>query len=74
MGLCILKVCGSRGGETEILTMKSLQKCQLLALSEKWTNVYACKSCKLIIINKCLMFGNYHYYYVSNKNGLFHTS
>ena len=34
MNLRISKVFGSRGGATEILTMISVQKCQLLAISE----------------------------------------
>ena len=34
MNLRILKVFGSRGGATEILTMICVQKCQFLAISE----------------------------------------
>ena len=56
MNLRISKVFGSRGGATEILTMISVQKCQFLAISEDWTNVYACCSFKLIINNECLIY------------------
>ena len=56
MNLRILKVFWSRGGATEIMTMISVQKCQLLAISEDWTNVYACCSFKLIINNECLVY------------------
>ena len=34
----------------------SVQKCQLLAISENSTNVYACCSFKLIIKNECLVY------------------
>ena len=47
--LCIFKVYGLRGGTTEILTMISVQKCQFLAISANWTNVYTCCTCKLMI-------------------------
>ena len=33
-----------------------VQKWQLLAISEKWTSVLACCSCKLIINNECLVY------------------
>ena len=56
MILRISKVFGSRGGATEILTIISVQKCQFLAISEDWTNVYACCSFKLIINNECLVY------------------
>ena len=56
MNLRILKVFGSRCGATEILTMISVQKYQFLAISEYWTNVYACCSFKLIINNECLVY------------------
>ena len=51
----ILKVFGSRGGTTEILTMISVQKCHFLAISEDWTNMYACCSFKIIINNEYLV-------------------
>ena len=35
--------------------MISVQKCQFLAISEDWTNVYACFSFKLIVKNECLV-------------------
>ena len=56
MIVCISKVLGSRGGATEILTMISVQKCQFSAISENWTNVYACCSCKSIINYECLVY------------------
>ena len=56
MILRISKVFGSKSGATEILTMISVQKCQVLAISEDWTNVHACCSFKLIINNECLVF------------------
>ena len=34
--------------------MISVQKCQFLAISEDWTNVYVSYSFKLIINNECL--------------------
>ena len=55
MNLRISKVFGSRGGASEILTMISGQKCQFLAISEDWTNVYACCLFKIIINNECLV-------------------
>ena len=55
MILHISNVFGSRGGAIEIMTMIGVQKCQFLAKSENWTNVYACCSCKLIINNECLV-------------------
>ena len=55
MNLRISKVFGSRGGGTEILPMISVQKCQFLAKSEDWTNVYAFCSFKFIINNECLV-------------------
>ena len=54
--LRISKVFGSRSWATEIFTMISVQKCQVLAISEGWTNVHACCSFKLIIDNECLVF------------------
>ena len=71
MILRISKVFGSRGGATEILTMISVQKCQFLAVSEDWTNVYACCSFKLIIINECLV---YIYIIYVTKIRKFHVS
>ena len=56
INLRILKVSGSWGGASEILTMISVQKCQFLAISGDWTNVYACCSFKLIINNECLVY------------------
>ena len=56
MNLRISKVFGSRGGATEILTVISVQKCQFLAISENWTNVYACFSFNLIINNECSVY------------------
>ena len=56
MNLPISKVFGSRGGVTEILTMISVQKWQFLATSEDWTNVDACCSLKLIIIEECFVY------------------
>ena len=44
-------VFGSRGGATEILTMISVQKCHFLAISENWSNEYACCSFNSIIYN-----------------------
>ena len=37
---CVLKVFGSRGGDTEILPIKGVQKCQFLGKSENWTILY----------------------------------
>ena len=56
MNLRISKVFGSRGGATEILTMISVKRCQFLAISEDWTNVYACCSFKLFINNEFLVY------------------
>mgnify|MGYP003684570481 CR=1 FL=1 len=56
MILPISKVFGSRSGAIEIFTMISVQKCQVLAISEDLTNMYACCSFKLIIDNECLVF------------------
>ena len=56
MILCISKVCGSRCGATEILTTIIVQKWQFLAISEIWTNILACCSCKLIINYECLVY------------------
>ena len=56
MILRISKVFGSRGGATEILTMISVKKCQILAISEGWTNVYAWCSYKWIIDNECMVY------------------
>ena len=56
MNPLLSKVFGSRGGATEILTMISMQKCQYIAISEDWTNVYACCSFKLIINNECFVY------------------
>ena len=36
--------------------MISVQKCQFLAISEDWTNVYACCLFKLYINNECLVY------------------
>ena len=35
--------------------MISVQKCHFLAISEDWTNVYACCSFKLIVNHQCLV-------------------
>ena len=53
-----ISVFGSRGGATEIhvLTMISVPKCQFLAISEDWTNVYTCCLFKLIINNEWLVY------------------
>ena len=56
MNLRISKVFGSRGGATEIMKITSVQKWQFLAISEDWTNVYACCSFKIIINNECLIY------------------
>ena len=56
INLWIFKAFGSRGGATEILTMISVQKCQILATYENWRNVYACCLFKLIIDNECLVY------------------
>ena len=56
MNLRIPKVFGSKSGATEILKMINVQKCKFLAISEDWTNVYACCSLKLIIYNECLVY------------------
>ena len=56
MNLPISKVFGWRGWAIEILTMISVQKWQFLATSEDWTNVDACCSLKLIIINECFVY------------------
>ena len=50
-----MKIFWIEGGATEILTMISVQKCQFSAISEDWTNVYACCSLKIIINNECLV-------------------
>ena len=70
MIICISKVCGSRGGATEILTMTIVQKCHFLAISENRTNEQVCCLCELIINNEFLeyfhksgIFSNY----LSNK-------
>ena len=47
---------GSGVGATEILTMISVQKCKILAISQDWTNVYACCSFKLINNNEGLVY------------------
>ena len=77
MIICISKVCGSRGGATEILTMTSVQKCHFLAISENRTNVQVCCLCELIINNEFLEY--FHSLEFSliiylTKNGQFHTS
>ena len=56
MNLHVSKVFGSRGGATEILMMINVQKCQVLAISEDGTNVYACCSFKIIINNEYLVY------------------
>ena len=44
----MIKVFESRGGAAEI----SVEKCQILAMSENRTNVHASCSCKLIFNNE----------------------
>ena len=56
MNLQISKVFGSGVGATEILTMISVQKCKILAISQDWTNAYACCSFKLINNNEGLVY------------------
>ena len=72
MILRIWKVSGSRGLATEILTMKSVQKCQFLAISENWTNIYACCLCKLIKDNEYFVYiHSLDFNYLCNKNWKF---
>ena len=54
--LCISKLFGSRGEGIEILTIINVQKCQFLAKSRNWTNVYVCCSCKLILNDERLVY------------------
>ena len=71
------KVSGSRGCGTEILMMIRVQKCQYMAISENWTDVYASCSCKSIINKECLVYihslGFPLIIYVT-KTGQFHIS
>ena len=54
--ISISKLFGTRGGGIEILTIVGMQKCQFLAKSENWTNVYVGCSCKLIIYDESLVY------------------
>ena len=72
------KVYGSRAGATEML-MISVQKWQFLAISENWTNIYVCCSCKLIIKlnNKCFVYIHsldFSLIIYVRKIGLYHIS
>ena len=54
--ISISKLFGSRGGGIEILTIIGVQKCQFLAKSENWTNVFVGCSCKLISNDESLAY------------------
>ena len=64
--LRISKVFGLRGGATEIRVTNG----KFLAMSENFTNVYACCSCKLIFNNEWIysQFGLSSNYNVKTKN------